>query len=140
MDKTVALLRQYLNEQRLDNPTSYEHPLFFNSQKRNLTRQGVAYILKKYADACGIVEISPHRMRHTKAMHLTEADINPIFIRDFLGHVDLKVTEVYSKTSIKMKRAALDKMNSGKHDVVPEKSYDWTEDESLMDWLAGMKC
>lgn len=39
---------------------------------------------------------------HTKAMHLTEADVNPIFIRDFLGHTDLKVTEIYSKTSIKM--------------------------------------
>ena len=72
-------------------------------------------------------------------MHLTEADINPIFIRDFLGHTDLKVTEVYSKTSVKMKRAALEKMNSGKQDVVPEKADDWTVDESLMDWLAGLK-
>ena len=45
-------------------------------------------------------------------MHLTEADINPIYIRDFLGHTDLKVPEVYSKTSIKMKKRALEKMNS----------------------------
>ena len=77
-------------------------------------------------------------MRHTKAMHLTEADVNPIFIRDFLGHTDLKVTEVYSKTSIKMKKAALDKMKSGK-DVIPEKPVkDWTEDKSLLDWLNGL--
>jgi site-specific recombinase XerD len=139
MDNTVKLMRQYLHEQRLDNPSSYEHPFFFNAQKKKLTRQGIAYILKKYADACGISKISPHRMRHTKAMHLTEADINPIFIRDFLGHTDLKVTEVYSKTSVKMKRAALEKMNSGEHDVIPEKTVDWTEDESLMDWLGGLK-
>lgn len=137
MDKTAALLKQYLKEQRLDNPSCYEHPLFFNAQGGKLTRQGVAYILKKYADACGIMEISPHKIRHTKAMHLTEADINPIFIRDFLGHTDLKVTEIYSKTSIKMKQAALEKMNT--QDVVPEKTRDWTEDESLMDWLAGLK-
>jgi len=64
MDKTVALLRQYLHEQRLDNPSGYEHPLFFNAQKKKLTRQGIAYVLKKYADACGITEISPHRLRH----------------------------------------------------------------------------
>jgi site-specific recombinase XerD len=139
MDKTVALLRQYLHEQRLDNPSVYDHPFFFNAQKKKLTRQGVAYILKKYADACGIPQISPHRLRHTKAMHLTEADVNPIFIRDFLGHTDLKVTEVYSKTSVKMKLAALEKMNSGRQDVVPEKADDWTEDESLMDWLARLK-
>jgi integrase/recombinase XerD len=139
MDKTVALLRQYIHEQRLDNPSCYERPLFFNAQQKKLTRQGIAYVLKKYADECGITEISPHRMRHTKAMHLTEADINSIFIRDFLGHTDLKVTEVYSKTSVKMKRAALEKMNSGKHEIVPEKANDWTEDESLMDRLAGLK-
>lgn len=139
MDKTVSLLKQYLSEHGLDGPTHYEHPLFFNSQGKKLIRQGIAYILKKYASECGISEISPHKIRHTKAMHLTEADINPIFIRDFLGHTDLKVTEVYSKTSIKMKKAALDKMKSGK-DVVPDKpKADWTEDKSLLDWLNGLK-
>ena len=69
----------------------------------------------------------------------TEADVNPIFIRDFLGHTDLKVTEIYSKTSIKMKKAALDKMNSGKT-VIPDKpAKDWTDDNSLFDWLNGLK-
>ncbi len=139
MDKTVTLLRQYLLENKLDSPISFEHPLFFNSQRRKLTRQGVAYILDKYADLCNIQQVSPHKLRHTKAMHLTEADVNPIFIRDFLSHTDLKVTEIYSKTSIKMKKAALDKMNSGKT-IIPDKSEkDWTDDSSLLDWLNGLK-
>ena len=139
MDKTVALLRQYLLENNIDTPVSFEHPLFFNSQRKKLTRQGVAYILCKYADLCNIQQVSPHKLRHTKAMHLTEADVNPIFIRDFLGHTDLKVTEIYSKTSIKMKKAALDKMNSGKT-VIPDKPVkDWTNDNSLLDWLNGLK-
>lgn len=139
MDKTVALLQQYLLENNIDTPVSFEHPLFFNSQRKKLTRQGVAYILCKYADLCNIQQVSPHKLRHTKAMHLTEADVNPIFIRDFLGHTDLKVTEIYSKTSIKMKKAALDKMNSGKT-VIPDKPVkDWTNDNSLLDWLNGLK-
>ena len=139
MDKTVALLRQYLLENNIDTPVSFEHPLFFNSQRKKLTRQGVAYILCKYADLCNIQQVSPHKLRHTKAMHLTEADVNPIFIRDFLGHTDLKVTEIYSKTSIKMKKTALDKMNSGKT-VIPDKPVkDWTNDNSLLDWLNGLK-
>ena len=139
MDKTSAILKNYLSENHLDSPSGFEHPLFFNSHGRKLTRQGIAYVLKKYATACGLEEISPHKMRHTKAMHLTEADVNPIFIRDFLGHTDLKVTEVYSKTSIKMKKAALDKMKSGK-DIIPEKPVkDWTEDKSLLEWLNGLK-
>ena len=68
-------------------------------------------------------------------MHLTEADINPIYIRDFLGHTDLKVTEVYSKTSVKMKKRALEKMNS---DMIPEKTDDWNNDNDLMDWLNSL--
>ena len=139
MDKTSALMKQYLSERRLDSPLCFEHPLFFNSQGRKLTRQGITYILKKYADECGITQIFPHKLRHTKAMHLTEADVNPIFIRDFLGHTDLKVTEVYSKTSIKMKKAALEKIKAG-NEVVPEKPVkDWTEDKNLLDWLNGLK-
>ena len=64
MDKTTALLKNYLLEQHLDSPSDFEHPLFYNSQGRKLTRQGIAYILKKYAVACEIEEISPHKIRH----------------------------------------------------------------------------
>ena len=135
MDKTVLLITNYLKEQKLDAPIYTEHPLFYNSQRKKLTRQGIAYILKRYANMCGIEEISPHVLRHTKAMHLTEANINPIFIRDFLGHTDLKVTGIYSKTSIKMKREALEKINK-KDQILPEaENKEWTDDIELMDWL-----
>ena len=135
MDKTVLLIKNYLKEQKLDTPIYSTHPLFYNSQRKKLTRQGIAYILKRYANMCGIEEISPHRIRHTKAMHLTEANINPIFIRDFIGHTDLKVTEIYSKTSVKMKREALEKLNE-KEQILPEQeNKEWTDDIELMDWL-----
>lgn len=135
MDKTVLLIKNYLKEQKLDTPIYSTHPLFYNSQRKKLTRQGIAYILKRYANMCGIEEISPHRIRHTKAMHLTEANINPIFIRDFLGHTDLKVTEIYSKTSVKMKREALEKLNE-KEQILPEQeNKEWTDDIELMAWL-----
>lgn len=139
MNKTVAILKQYLSEYHLDSSLDFEHPLFFNAQEKKLTRQGIAYIVKKYADECEINQISPHKLRHTKAMHLTEADVNPIFIRDFLGHTDLKVTEIYSKTSIKMKKAALEKMNTGKKVIPSTPIKDWTEDKSLLDWLKELK-
>jgi len=64
MEKTVLLLRNYLKEYRLDLPEKYDHPLFFNSRGENLTRQGIAYILKKYAEYCHIEKISPHLIRN----------------------------------------------------------------------------
>lgn len=35
-------------------------------------------------------------MRLSKAMHLLDADVNPIYIRDFLGHESVTTTEIYA--------------------------------------------
>lgn len=136
--KQVTHTKQRGTENYLDDPRRMDFPLFFNQKGQKLTRQGIAYIVKKYAQKCGIEEISPHRLRHTKAMHLTEADVNPIYIRDFLGHTDLKVTEIYSKTSVKMKKAALDKLNSSNNVIPEEPTREWSDDQNLMEWLAGL--
>ncbi len=137
MNQTVSILKQYIQLNKLDNGLNSDHPLFYNTQERKLTRQGITYILKKYAKQCDVIEISPHQLRHTKAMHLTEANVNPIFIRDFLGHTDLKVTEIYSKTSVKMKREALEKMD--KQEVIPkEVMKEWNDDKELMTWLKNL--
>jgi site-specific recombinase XerD len=135
MSKTATLLSSYLSEQKLTTPDKLDHPLFFNSRGEKLTRQGVAYILKKYSDLCGFGNISPHRLRHSKAMALTQADINPIFIRDFLGHADLKTTEIYSKTNIEMKRKALEKMNNS---IIPDATKGWNNDKGLLEWLNNL--
>ena len=63
---------------------------------------------------------------------MTQADINPVFIRDFLGHADLKTTEIYSKTNIEMKRKALEKMNNT---IVPNTAEIWNQNEGLIEWL-----
>lgn len=140
MKKTVAIIENYLKENGLDRPGVEEQPLFRNPRGEKLTRQGIAYILKKYTEECQLEEMSPHRVRHSKAMHLTEADVNPFFIRDFLGHSDIKTTGVYAKASLKMKKTALDKLNGSKQDPIPVQNHDknWTEDQDLMEWLGRL--
>ena len=135
MAQTAKLLSIYLNDQKLTSPDKLDHPLFFNNQGMKLTRQGITYILKKYAELCDFDHISPHLVRHAKAMHMTQADINPIFIRDFLGHVDLKTTEIYSKTNTEMKRKALEKMNNT---IVPNTVESWNQNEGLIEWLHSL--
>lgn len=73
-------------------------------------------------------------------MHLTEADVNPFFIRDFLGHADSKTTGVYAKASLKMKKAALDQLNDSQQDPMPISAHDksWTDDQDLMQWLSTL--
>jgi site-specific recombinase XerD len=135
MKQTVALLVSYIRERKLDAPEKLDHPLFFNARREKLTRQGISYIIKKYADSIKVSEkISAHVFRHSRAMALTHADINPIYIRDILGHADLKTTGVYSKASIEMKRKALEKVEPKSIPDAP----DWTSDTGLMDFLKNL--
>lgn len=142
MKETTAILKDYITCYGLDIPYKADTPLFFNHREEKLTRQGITYILQKYAEDVGMGKITPHILRHSKAVHLTEADINPVYIRDFLGHTDLKVTQIYSKTSVKMKRKAIEKLADQKTPL-PEtsaisKTKDWIDDKDLLGWLNAL--
>jgi len=132
LNQTKNLLRQYLKEQKLMTNDKLDHPLFFNKQRKKLTRQGVTYILKKHASEVSLDNITPHILRHTKAMHLLQAGINLVYIRDFLGHSELATTEIYARADTEMKRAALEKV---KNNVIPKNISNWQENQDLMDWL-----
>ncbi len=90
-------------------------PLFRNRRGEKLTRQGARYLLKKYlGNAAKTMPrlnrpgISPHTLRHTKAMHLLQSGVPIITIKDVLGHADVKSTEVYVQTDLEAKRKALE--------------------------------
>jgi len=93
MSRTAVLLKDYLEERRLTAAHRSDHPLFFNSRRQKLTRAGVSYIIDKYVNVVKEQntillpdKVSPHVFRHTKAMHLLQANVNLVYIRDFLGH------------------------------------------------------
>jgi site-specific recombinase XerD len=140
MAETVGIIKNYINENRLGEQGKLDKPLFFNCKGDKLTRQGITYILQKYTTDIGFENVTPHVVRHSKAMHLTEADINPVYIRDFLGHTDLKVTQIYSKTSVEMKRKAFEKLTLN-NSIIPQddtESKDWKDDKNLIDWLNSL--
>lgn len=128
----------YIFENRLSFPECQDMPLFFNSQRKPLTRAGVSYIVSKYAVSARNLspsfpeKITPHNFRHTKAMHLCQAGINIVYVRDFLGHVDLATTEIYAKMNIELLRDALE---NAYPELPTEGLSDWKEDDSLMEFL-----
>ena len=132
-------LKQYLKVFKLDNPENRLHPLFFNSRKDKLTRAGITYILKKYVkkareDAPNFFtfKVSCHTLRHSKAMHLLQAKVDILYIKDILGHASIQTTERYARADSKHKRLALEKaylkVNSN---VEPE----WINNPDLISWL-----
>lgn len=51
--------------------------------------------------------ISPHQLRHSKAVSLLENGVNLVYIRDFLGHSPIQTTEIHVRVSGKLKEEAL---------------------------------
>ena len=140
MLSTANALTVYFSENGLSSPEKADQPLFTNHQRGKLTRAGVAYILKKYFDAARQTnpdlpkKISPHILRHSKAMHLLQAGVNLIYIRDFLGHVHVETTEIYAKADTEMKRRAIESAHIQIDPTLPS----WTDDRDLMVLLTSL--
>lgn len=116
LPQTVTYLNEYIKRWNIDLSASQEQYIFTNRSGGKLTRSGVKYILDKYVTAGRTKyptifpdKISPHTLRHSKAMHMLQAGINIVYIRDILGHSDLNTTERYARADTSMKREALAK-------------------------------
>ncbi len=142
LKNTVELLKRYFIENDLDKQWKRQYPLFMNRQHNKLTKEGVAYIVEKYARSARTLSplipanVRPHMFRHSKAMHLLQAGVNLIYIRDFLGHVDLKTTEIYARADTETKRRALENVYP---DLIDSDLPDWNKDEALISWLSQLK-
>ena len=139
LNAQVEHLKDYMKENQLDTPWANQYPLFFNSRKEKLTRAGLHYLVRKYAQKARSKDlllipdkISCHTLRHSKAMHLLQAGVNLVYIRDILGHVSIKTTEVYARADSRQKRQALE---AAYIKVNPNEESLWTADENLISWL-----
>jgi len=138
-DNTAALLAAYLAEHGLDHPGHDDHPLFVNQHGSKLSRGGIAWIIGKYqaqADDPTLAgaDLSPHVLRHSRAMHLYEAGVPLPYIRDILGHVELATTDIYARASTEAKRKALE----AAYDIVTNDLPEWNHDSGLLSWLTSL--
>jgi site-specific recombinase XerD len=137
---TAALLSAYLAEHGLSKPGHDDHPLFASQHGSKLSRGGIAWIIGKYQAQAGdralaSADLSPHVLRHSRAMHLYEAGVPLPYIRDILGHVELATTEIYARASTEAKRKALEAAYT---DIVSDDLPEWNQDAGLLSWLASL--
>ena len=141
MSNTKALLKQYMDETFSIQDGMQGHPLFFNRQRGKMTRAGISYILDKYVskarEKSPIIpgKVTPHIIRHTKAMMLLQAGVSLIYIRDLLGHVDIATTEIYARADTEMKRKVL---QNAYPEMVDANLPHWEKDETLLAWLTSL--
>ena len=97
-------------------PTDADAGADFRSRSGNrLSRDGVAYLLEKYARRASTQHpvlrrsrVSPHILRHSCAVALLQAGVDVTVIRDYLGHASIATTSRYVTSNLQMKRDVLD--------------------------------
>ena len=121
------------------------HHVFVNHHGQPLTRDGVAYILHKYASALAAQErpglaqkrITPHVLRHSCAVALLQSGTDVTVIRDYLGHASVATTGRYITTNFQMKRDAMQIFwqHAG---IEPAKAKPWKPKPDLLAFLQSL--
>lgn len=141
LNNTAALLREYMREHDLQRPERADHPLFWNRRRGRLSRAGVRHILNQHAERArrgrpGLPPVHPHKLRHSKAMHLLQAGNPMVIIQAVLGHSDVRTSSVCARADLDMTRAALEKTDGAGpvRPVLPS----WQARPDLMAWLRSL--
>ena len=103
-DEVAALLKYHLKQLGFTSKDKDSY-IFLSQTNEKMTTACVRSIVKKYV---GLAQkehpelfmeasYSPHSFRHSKAVHMVEAGVDLIYIRNFLGHEHISTTEIYAR-------------------------------------------
>ncbi|MCX5545507.1 site-specific integrase [Paraburkholderia sp. CNPSo 3076] len=146
-DRVLPLWRETVNAlHRLwmsAHPDQQPH-VFLNRRGEVLSRDGIAYILRRHVQAAtqdfpGLARkrITPHVLRHSCAVSLLQSGTDITVIRDYLGHVSIATTGRYVATNLQMKRDALETF--WKHaGIQPAKAKPWKPTPNLLAFLNSL--
>lgn len=139
-NETTAAIRQFL--EHAQNPQG--EPIFRNRLGEPITRDGVAYALRKYTaiaarrlPALRRRRVTPHVLRHSCAVALLQAGNDLTVIRDYLGHSSVATTNRYLSCNLQMKRQALERFwrRAGLH---PTRATAWNPKPDLLTFLSSL--
>ena len=133
--ETASALRRAI---RLD---SGNEVIFKNHRGLPLSRDGVAYLLRKYVRLAAkgqspqrFRHVTPHMLRHSCAVALLQAGVDVSVIRDYLGHASVATTSRYITTNLQMKRDVLDAFWK-RAGLAPTGARKWQPSPKLMAFL-----
>ena len=135
-EEVSRLLRAYLKSTGLTGQRAA--PLFSSQTNEKMTQACVRAVVGKYVRLAKRQhpqhfhepKYSPHSFRHSKAVHMVEAGVSIIYIRNFLGHSSVESTERYARVgqekvtqalmNRKIPRPAPDEMPSQTKKTMPD--------------------
>ena len=99
-DRTVPLLPEHAHELQTHIGDRRSGWLFETWSARPYSTRRVQQIVREVARSAGIVQrVSPHLLRHEIAQHLLDRGMPLDQVQQFLGHEDIRTTQVYARAS-----------------------------------------
>ena len=97
-------VRQYVEQVRTKwMQTQTRKALWLGSHSPHLPlkSQAIAVMVRRYGRLSGLTKrVTPHVWRHTCATHLVAGGANIAYVQRLLGHVSLRTTQIYVRTTI----------------------------------------
>jgi len=149
MEKTVKHFQYYLELFHPVEKRSYDDPLFFtivHGKRHRMSPDNASSFMMRYGksakEVCSEVpdRVHPHQLRHSRSIHLYRGGMPMPLLAEFLGHADIKTTNVYAYADTEMKRIAIRAATNPNNAFETELPAWKTEnDEELLKVLFGLK-
>jgi integrase/recombinase XerD len=140
--ETAEALKIYIKNRHPRDTSNRQ--LFLNANGGSITRFGVRYIIKTYADKAVLrcptlrdKSIGPHTFRHSTAMHLLQAGNDINMVRLWLGHANINTTHLYAEIDMDMKRKILRTTTPPTSNDKQGKLQKW-QNPGILEWLDNL--
>jgi site-specific recombinase XerC len=91
-ETTLNLYAEYYATRTDDNPA-----LFLSERKQRMSVRAIQYTLGEWCRKLGFSHINVHRLRHSYATRLANANIGSMVLKDLMGHSSFTTTQRYFK-------------------------------------------
>ena len=146
--KTSQLLQLYIRNYRLTPKPRYQHRLFINQRREELTRHGIYRICKKYLSLAlppkRLNTINPvHSLRHSCAVHRLYLGYCITDIQNRLGHDNVQSTTLYLHLDLNRRRRIQNHFIEHMQSVLTadqkiEDLLRWEGEQDIMAWLDSL--
>jgi site-specific recombinase XerD len=146
LEKTVMHCRQYLQRFHVAEPMDSNAFVFVTTShgiRQPMSIDTAETFVKKYGasarhDCPEMPErLTPHMLRHTRAMHLYRQGVPLVLVAEYLGHTSVETTKIYAYADTEMKRAAVEKATHTSFGS-PTSEPIWVYDEDMIIKLSGL--
>ena len=143
--KTIQILQLYIKKYRITPKPMYQHRIFINQRREELTRHGMYHICKKYLTMAlptkRLKAINPvHSFRHSRAVDMLYHGDSITDIKNHLGHDNIQSTTIYLHLDLNRRKQIQKHFIKYMQSVLTtdpkvEELLQWEGKEDIMAWL-----